>query len=100
MNNSNMDLKKIIRQAFLIPVYLYKGLISPFAGPSCRYIPSCSSYFVEAVLKYGVIKGTILGVSRLTRCSGRYLGGPDPVPEKFSFKEIRDNYKRYRKRRT
>ncbi len=92
-----MELKTIIRHIFLIPVYLYKGVLSGFGGPCCRYVPSCSSYFVEAVMKHGVIKGTILGLSRLTRCTRKYLGGPDPVPENFSFKEIRDRYRIYRK---
>lgn len=92
-----MEIRRIIRQIFLIPVYLYKGVLSGFGGPCCRYIPSCSSYFVEAVLRHGIIKGTILGISRLTRCTGRYLGGPDPVPDKFSFRQIRDSYRIYRK---
>ncbi len=94
-----MDIKRALRQLFLIPVYIYKGVISPFTGPCCRYVPSCSSYFVEAVLKHGIIKGTILGLARLFRCTGRYLGGPDPVPEEFSFTEIRASYRRYRKRK-
>jgi len=81
----------IIRQIFLIPVYLYKGLISPYIGGSCIYSPTCSSYFVEAVAKHGIIKGTTLGVARIARCHRGYYGGPDPVPENFSFKEIKKN---------
>lgn len=92
-----MDLKRLPRQIFLIPVYLYKGLLSSFGGPCCRYTPSCSTYFVEAVLKHGIFKGTILGFARLFRCSGRYLGGPDPVPDEFSFKEMKEKYRIYRK---
>lgn len=92
-----MDLKRLLRQIFLIPVYLYKGLLSSFGGPCCRYTPSCSTYFVEAVLKHGIFKGTILGFARLFRCNGRYLGGPDPVPDEFSFKEMKEKYRIYRK---
>ncbi len=92
-----MEIKDLIRNIFLIPVYLYKGLISPFAGPCCRYTPSCSTYFVEAVKKHGIIKGSILGFARFFRCRKSFLGGPDEVPETFSFKEIRDRHKLYKK---
>lgn len=94
-----MKFKNLIREIFLIPVYLYKGLISPFAGPCCRYVPSCSSYFVQAVRRHGVIKGSILGFARLFRCRRSFLGGPDEVPDTFSFKEIRDRHRLYRKPR-
>lgn len=88
---------KILRQLYLIPVYFYKGVISPFSGPKCRYMPSCSSYFLEAVLRFGIIKGTVMGIARLGRCRNAFLGGPDPIPEKWSWKEIKDQYKARRK---
>ncbi len=94
-----MKAKEILKNIFLIPVYLYKGLLSPYMGHSCRYIPSCSSYFVKAVRKHGIIKGSILGVMRILRCSPFFLGGPDDVPDTFSFKGIRDDYIRFRKRK-
>lgn len=84
-------IKSIIRQIFLIPIYLYKGLLSPYIGGSCIYTPSCSSYFMEAVAKHGIIKGTTLGVCRIARCSRNYIGGPDKVPEEFSFEIIKKN---------
>ena len=84
-------LKSIIRQIFLIPIYLYKGILSPYMGGSCIYSPTCSSYFMEAVAKHGIIKGTTLGIFRIARCSRNYMGGPDPVPEEFSFKTIKKN---------
>ncbi|HIV99470.1 MAG TPA: membrane protein insertion efficiency factor YidD [Candidatus Ornithospirochaeta avicola] len=90
-------MRKILREIFLIPIYLYRGLLSPFFGPSCRYTPSCSSYFIQAVKKHGIIKGAILGFARLFRCRKSFLGGPDPVPETFSLKEIRDRHKIYKK---
>jgi putative component of membrane protein insertase Oxa1/YidC/SpoIIIJ protein YidD len=46
---------------------------------------------MEAVSKHGILKGTALGVSRIARCSRNYMGGPDPVPEKFSFEIIKKN---------
>ncbi len=74
-----------------MPVYLYKGVISPYIGGSCIYHPTCSTYFINAVDKHGIIKGTILGVVRIFRCSRFYIGGYDPVPEEFSFEIIKKN---------
>ena len=90
-------MKNIIRKLFLIPVYLYKYCISPFTPPSCRYTPSCSSYFIESVMRFGIIKGTISGCARLIRCRGRYFGGPDPVPDEWSFNSIRNEFKARKK---
>lgn len=84
---------KILRQLYLIPVYFYKLVISPFTPPSCRYVPSCSSYFVEAVERFGIIKGSIMGAARLLRCRNSFMGGPDPVPQNWSWKGIKNDYK-------
>ena len=66
--------------AVLSVIWLYQTTLSPLLPTSCRYYPSCSHYSQEAVEKYGVLKGTWLGVKRLGRC--RPLGGQgyDPVP--------------------
>lgn len=58
----------------------YQYAISPFLGRRCRYYPSCSEYAVEAVEKYGAIKGGWLGVKRVCRCHPWHPGGYDPVP--------------------
>ena len=58
---------------------LYKTLISPFLPPACRFEPTCSTYAMEAVEKYGGIKGTWLGVKRILRCQPFSKGGYDPV---------------------
>ena len=88
---------KFLRQLYLIPVYIYRGLISPFGGPCCRYTPSCSGYFLEAVLKFGVIKGTIMGTARLLRCRNAFFGGPDPVPDEWSWQIIKNDWRIRRK---
>jgi putative membrane protein insertion efficiency factor len=62
----------------LIKAYQY--IISPFIGPSCRFIPTCSEYTIEAVNKYGVIKGFWLGIKRILRCHPWNRGGYDPLP--------------------
>lgn len=58
----------------------YQYAISPFLGRRCRYYPSCSEYAVEAVEKFGAIKGGWLGVKRVCRCHPWHPGGYDPVP--------------------
>jgi len=82
--------KTIMRKVFLLPVKAYQKLISPMLGANCIYSPTCSEYFKQAVMQHGIIKGTILGTSRILRCNRLYMGGPDPVPQEFSFKYIKD----------
>jgi uncharacterized protein len=57
----------------------YKLFISPLFPPSCRFSPTCSEYAAEAVGKYGVLKGAVLGVKRILRCHPFHPGGYDPV---------------------
>ncbi|MBL8429229.1 MAG: membrane protein insertion efficiency factor YidD [Dechloromonas sp.] len=61
-------------------VRIYQYAISPFLGRSCRHVPSCSSYMVEAVQKYGAFRGGWLGLKRVGRCHPWHPGGYDPVP--------------------
>ena len=62
-------------------IKFYKKFISPMKRtPSCRYIPSCSQYALEALQKYGPLKGSYLAVRRILRCNHFHDGGYDPVP--------------------
>ena len=61
-------------------VSIYQALISPVLPPSCRYMPTCSQYAKEALLKYGFLKGSYLAARRLLRCHPFHAGGYDPVP--------------------
>lgn len=58
---------------------LYKTFISPFLPPACRFEPTCSEYAMQAVEKYGALRGTWLGVKRILRCQPFSKGGYDPV---------------------
>ena len=58
----------------------YQILISPLLGPSCRFTPTCSQYAVEAIQKYGPIKGSWLAFKRIIRCHPWGGCGHDPVP--------------------
>ena len=61
-------------------VKAYQDGISPYLGAHCRYVPTCSQYYIEAVEKYGALKGSMLGVRRILRCHPGRPGGYDPVP--------------------
>lgn len=69
-------------------ILFYQRRISPLFPPRCRYYPTCSQYTFEAIERYGVFFGVLLGTLRLLRCNQLFPGGFDPVPE---FKKI--NYK-------
>lgn len=64
----------------LVVVKFYQYCISPFTPPSCRYVPTCSQYAVEALRKYGPLKGSWLTLKRLSRCHPWGGSGYDPVP--------------------
>jgi uncharacterized protein len=62
-------------------IRLYRLLLSPWLGRSCRYLPTCSEYTEEAIRKYGLWAGSWIGLSRFQRCGPFGASGFDPVPE-------------------
>ncbi|WP_100486577.1 membrane protein insertion efficiency factor YidD [Sporolactobacillus pectinivorans] len=78
-----------MRYLFIFPIRIYQKFISPLTPPSCRFYPTCSQYAVEALGRFGVIKGGWLTVKRLLKCQPFHPGGFDPVPEKTAEKTKR-----------
>ncbi len=73
-------LSKIVRSAVILPIRFYQLCISPLTPPSCRFVPTCSQYAVEAIRRHGVVRGGWLAVKRLLRCHPWGGSGYDPVP--------------------
>lgn len=63
-------------------IRFYQKGISPMKTPCCRFIPTCSQYAVEAIETHGALKGGLLSIYRVLRCSPLCKGGYDPVPPK------------------
>jgi uncharacterized protein len=74
-------------QALMLCITGYQKYLSPLKGaPSCRFVPSCSSYALEAVRVHGAAKGTVLATIRVLKCQPLHPGGFDPVPEPGKWK--------------
>ena len=73
-------MKNFIRKIFCLPIRFYQKAISPLFPACCRFTPTCSQYALEAVEKYGVLKGSFLAFKRILRCNPYSKGGYDPVP--------------------
>ena len=69
----------MIKKLIILTVRLYQLTLSRLIGPRCRFYPSCSDYFIEAVRKKGVIAGCAMGIRRILRCHPFNPGGDDPV---------------------
>ncbi|NLT39899.1 MAG: membrane protein insertion efficiency factor YidD [Clostridiales bacterium] len=69
-----------MKRFFKALIRFYQKHISPLKRPSCRFIPTCSSYALEAIEKYGAFKGGLLTLWRILRCNPFCKGGYDPVP--------------------
>ncbi|HEU0030950.1 MAG TPA: membrane protein insertion efficiency factor YidD [Kofleriaceae bacterium] len=75
------SLHRLLVSIVLLPVVFYRRVLSPLKGaPSCRYLPTCSEYAIEAVKTRGIVVGTGLAVWRVLRCNPLFHSGYDPVP--------------------
>jgi putative membrane protein insertion efficiency factor len=69
-----------MKQIVLFLIRCYQLLLSPLLGRHCRFYPTCSAYAYEAIKKYGLLKGILLGTKRLLKCHPFHPGGVDFVP--------------------
>jgi len=76
---------KIINKFLILIIKFYKYFISPYFASNCRYLPTCSEYFIDSLKLNGIFKGLFLGIKRILRCHPiKILGGKsgfDPVPD-------------------
>jgi putative membrane protein insertion efficiency factor len=70
----------ILARALILMIRGYQVTVSPLLPSACRYTPSCSRYAVEAIERYGALRGTWMGARRVLRCHPFHAGGYDPVP--------------------
>ncbi|MHA7648778.1 membrane protein insertion efficiency factor YidD [Mycobacterium sp. ML4] len=71
-----------VARGLIYLIELYRHMVSPLRPPSCRFIPTCSQYAVDALAEYGLLRGTWLTVARLAKCGPWHRGGWDPIPER------------------
>jgi len=68
-------------RAALAVIGFYQRFVSPALPPSCRFYPSCSRYTYDAIARFGLRRGGLLGLSRVCRCHPWHPGGVDPLPD-------------------
>ena len=69
----------MFKKFILKSIHLYRQYISPMSPPKCIYVPTCSQYAIEAIEKYGTVKGGFLATKRIFRCHPLRKGGIDPL---------------------
>jgi len=72
--------KSILIKPVIFIIQVYQVILSPVFGRNCRFYPSCSNYFIEALENRGLLNGTILFLKRIVRCHPFNSGGYDPLP--------------------
>jgi len=71
-------------RALVFVIQLYRHMVSPLRPASCRFVPTCSQYAVDALTEYGLIRGSWLAARRLAKCGPWHRGGWDPIPERHA----------------
>ena len=80
---TDREKKRLTGVIAAVPIRLYQLVLSPLLGRNCRFSPSCSSYAIEALGRFGIIRGGILAIRRLGRCHPFGSSGFDPVPTRW-----------------
>ncbi len=69
----------MVARALILAIRIYQMLLSPLLPPSCRFYPTCSAYSMQAIARYGAVRGLLLTLNRLRRCHPWNPGGYDPL---------------------
>ncbi len=69
-----------MKKFLIFIIRIYRKYVSPNKPPSCRFYPTCSMYAIQAIEKYGALKGTFMAIKRILKCHPLHPGGYDPVP--------------------
>lgn len=77
----------MLKKMFIALIRFYQIVISPLKPPTCRFYPTCSHYGLEAVQRFGALKGGLLTIKRILKCHPFHPGGVDPVPDKWTKKK-------------
>jgi hypothetical protein len=87
----------ILKKVLMYLIGIYRQYISPLFPPSCRFQPSCSQYALEAIDRFGALKGSYLATKRILRCHPFHPGGYDPIPS--SLEEMIEQNKRLKNKK-
>jgi len=74
-----INIKNIWNSIFIYPIKLYQLFISPILPNTCRHLPTCSDYTIEAIEEFGVLRGILKGTVRILRCNPLGTSGFDPI---------------------
>jgi putative membrane protein insertion efficiency factor len=83
VSNFVTTIAQVPRIAGVALIHGYRLVLSPWIGRECRYLPTCSSYTEEAIVRFGLWAGTWMGIARFQRCGPFGASGYDPVPERL-----------------
>lgn len=75
-----MGISKLVNYLLIGLVQFYRYALSPLKPSTCRFYPTCSMYMLQALQRYGPLKGSYLGIKRILKCHPFYKGGYDPLP--------------------
>ncbi len=73
-------ISNLFKLLFINIIKIYQRFVSPYFPSSCKFSPTCSKYGIDAINKYGVLKGSVLTVKRILKCNPWSKGGYDPIP--------------------
>ena len=79
----------ILKTIYIFPIRAYQIIVSPILGPTCRFQPTCSYYMIDAIKQWGILRGTWMGLKRISSCHPWGSSGYDSVPKNLKNKSIK-----------